>query len=256
MNKKPLYASMPFLSAAAGLIIWEILGRIEISPLFPSFTEILTAWLAVLSEAETYRNIALSLITLIYGFGAAVLIGIPLGLLMGYYQKIDQALGVIINAVQGAPMAAFVPVLMVLYGTGPLVQISVVFLFAFFVICIGAESGAKGVDKNLAEMARSFGANGWTIFRRIVLPSSARYIFSGLYMGIIRSIQGLVTAEMLVTLKGIGAEVMYYGQAFLTDYLFATILNILILAVILGRIVRFAGDCVLKKMNQGGVFNA
>jgi NitT/TauT family transport system permease protein len=100
-----------------------------------------------------------------------------------------------------------------------------------FVIIINTMTGVKQVDLVLVEMARSFGAKEREIFFKIMLPAALPAIMAGLRLGIGRAVKGMVTAEMLLTLTGIGAMIMQYGSSFATDSLFAVILTILLLAL-------------------------
>jgi NitT/TauT family transport system permease protein len=90
----------------------------------------------------------------------------------------------------------------------------------------------KQVDSVLVEMARSFGAKEKEIFFKIILPAAMPAIMAGVRLGMGRAVKGMVTAEMLLTLTGIGAMIMQYGSSFATDSLFAVILTILIIAMI------------------------
>jgi len=114
----------------------------------------------------------------------------------------------------------------------------VVFLFAVFVIIINTMTGVKQVDRVWIEMARSFGAKEREIFFKIVLPAAMPAIMAGVRLGMGRAVKGMVTAEMLLTLTGIGAMIMQYGSAFATDALFAVILTILIVAMITMKLVQ------------------
>jgi ABC-type nitrate/sulfonate/bicarbonate transport system permease component len=89
----------------------------------------------------------------------------------------------------------------------------------------------KQVDTVLVEMARSFGAKEREIFFKIMLPAALPAIMAGLRLGMGRAVKGMVTAEMLLTLTGIGAMIMQYGSSFATDSLFAVILTILLVAM-------------------------
>ena len=95
-----------------------------------------------------------------------------------------------------------------------------------------AMTGVKQVDSVLVEMARSFGAKEKEIFFKIILPAAMPAIMAGVRLGMGRAVKGMVTAEMLLTLTGIGAMIMQYGSSFATDSLFAVILTILIIAMI------------------------
>ena len=114
-----------------------------------------------------------------------------------------------------------------------------VFLFAIFVIIINTMTGVKQVDAVLMEMARSFGAREREIFFKIMLPAALPAIMAGLRLGMGRAVKGMVTAEMLLTLTGIGAMIMQYGSSFATDSLFAVILTILMVALVAMKAVQW-----------------
>ena len=138
-----------------------------------------------------------------------------------------------------APTTAFVPVLILWFGLGMESRIAVVFLFAIFVIIINTMTGVKQVDTVLMEMARSFCAREREIFFKIMLPAALPAIMAGLRLGMGRAVKGMVTAEMLLTLTGIGAMIMQYGSSFATDSLFAVILTILMVALVAMKAVQW-----------------
>jgi NitT/TauT family transport system permease protein len=208
------------------------------SVLIPPLTKIAAAWWKLFASGKLLSNLAASLWTLAAGFVLAVLIGIIIGLLMGRFRAVEHFLDLYINSLMSAPTTAFVPVLLMWFGLGVQSRIAVVFLFAVFVVIINTMTGVKQVDKILVEMARSFGAKEREVFFKIMLPAAMPAIMAGVRLGMGRAVKGMVTAEMLLTLTGIGAMIMQYGSAFATDALFAVILTILIVAMITMRLVQ------------------
>ena len=219
-------------------ILWEIAGRTLDSVLIPPLSHIGSAWLRLLLSGKLLSNLMMSLGTLAAGFFLAVIIGIIVGLLMGRFREVEHFLDLYINASMSAPMTAFVPVLILWFGLGVESRIAVVFLFAVFVIVINTMTGVKQVDRTFLEMARSFGAKETEVFFKIILPAAMPAIMAGVRLGMGRAVKGMVTAEMLLTLTGIGAMIMQYGSSFATDALFAVILTILIVAMITMRLVQ------------------
>jgi NitT/TauT family transport system permease protein len=157
---------------------------------------------------------------------------------MGRFRAIEHFLDLYINALMSAPATAFVPVLIMWFGLGVQSRIAVVFLFAVFVVVINTMTGVKQVDNVLVEMARSFGAKEREVFFKIMLPAAMPAIMAGVRLGMGRAVKGMITAEMLLTLTGMGAMIMQYGSAFATDALFAVILTILIVAMITMKLVQ------------------
>lgn len=220
-------------------VLWEVTGRIMDSTLIPPLSRIGAAWWKLLASGKLAANLTLSLTTLAAGFFLAVSIGIIIGLLMGRFRAVEHFLDLYVNVLMSAPTTAFVPVLIMWFGLGVESRIAVVFLFAVFVIIINTMTGVKQVDSVLVEMARSFGAKEKEIFFKIILPAAMPAIMAGVRLGMGRAVKGMVTAEMLLTLTGIGAMIMQYGSSFATDSLFAVILTILIIAMITMRAVQW-----------------
>lgn len=227
------------LSILSLAILWEVVGRAMDSTLIPPLSQIGAAWWKLLSSGKLLSNLSMSLTTLATGFSLAALFGVVLGLLMGRFRAVEYFFDLYVNALMSAPSTAFVPVLILWFGLGVESRIAVVFLFAVFVIIINTMTGVKQVDTVLVEMARSFGAREREVFFKIMLPAALPAIMAGLRLGIGRAVKGMVTAEMLLTLTGIGAMIMQYGSSFATDSLFAVILTILILALLTMKAVQW-----------------
>jgi NitT/TauT family transport system permease protein len=206
--------------------------------LIPPLSNIANAWLRLLMNGKLLENLVMSLWTLAAGFFLAVILGVIIGVLMGRFRPVEHFLDLYINALMSAPMTAFVPLLIMWFGLGVQSRIAVVFLFAFFVIVINTMTGVKQVDRIFVEMARSFGAKELEVFFKVVLPAAMPAIMAGVSIGMGRAVKGIVTAEMLLTLTGIGGMIMQYGSAFATDALFAVILTILMIAMIAMKLVK------------------
>ncbi|HEY7221201.1 MAG TPA: ABC transporter permease [Candidatus Binatia bacterium] len=227
------------LSILSLAVLWEVAGRMMDSTLIPPLSRIGAAWWRLLASGKLLSNLTTSLTTLAAGFFLAVSIGIVIGLLMGRFRAVEHFLDLYVNALMSAPTTAFVPVLILWFGLGVESRVAVVFLFAVFVIIINTMTGVKQVDSVLVEMARSFGAKEKEIFCKIILPAAMPAIMAGIRLGMGRAVKGMVTAEMLLTLTGIGAMIMQYGSSFATDSLFAVILTILIVAMVTMRFVQW-----------------
>jgi NitT/TauT family transport system permease protein len=229
-------AATNLISIASLAVLWELVGQSMDSVLIPPLSKIGAAWWNLLAGGKLLPNLAASLGTMAAGFVLAALAGIAM--LMGRFRAVEHFLDLYINSLMSAPTTAFVPVLILWFGLGVESRIAVVFLFAVFVVVINTMTGVKQVDNVLVEMARSFGAKEREIFLKIMLPAALPAIMAGIRLGMGRAVKGMVTAEMLLTLTGVGGLIMQYGSAFATDALFAVILTILIVAMITMRLVQ------------------
>jgi ABC-type nitrate/sulfonate/bicarbonate transport system permease component len=226
------------LSILTLAVLWEAAGRMMDTTLIPPLSKIASAWLRLLMNGKLLENLAVSLWTLAAGFLLAAALGVIIGVLMGRFSQVEHFLDLYINALMSAPMTAFVPLLMMWFGLGVESRIAVVFLFAFFVIVINTMTGVKQVDRIFVEMARSFGAKEFEVFFKVMLPAAMPAIMAGVSIGMGRAVKGMVTAEMLLTLTGVGGMIMQYGSAFATDALFAVILTILMVAMTAMQLVK------------------
>jgi NitT/TauT family transport system permease protein len=207
-------------------IIWEIVGHAGWFDIFPPLTAIFEAGLEMIPTDKFHAAVDITLRAYFSGMILAVVIGIPLGALMGASKVVDRLIGVWVNIFVSAPLTAIVPVLMVLFGIGQATVIASVFMFAIWVIVLDTRAGVKGVNPSLPEMAFSFGANGWTVFFRIYLLAALPEVLAGVRMGLIRAVKGVVIGQLLVAIMGIGELFELYSRNFLFEEFWALLLMV------------------------------
>ena len=154
------------------LILWEIFGR-RINPVFGSYpSAIAVAFWDLAVTGQLWSALYKSLRPFLVGYALAILIGVPLGLLIGGFRVAEAALGIYVTAGYAMPLVALVPLLILWLGLGFAVKVAVVFLMALFPICINTWLGVVAVPKTLIEVGKSFVAPDIVILRRIVLPAT------------------------------------------------------------------------------------
>jgi ABC-type nitrate/sulfonate/bicarbonate transport system permease component len=213
--------------------IWEVAGRTGNAHLLPPLSKVMTVWAELLISGQLFQAIAVSFQALALGFFISVVFGIPLGLLMGRYRRLESFLDVYMTALLAVPMISFIPFLVIAFGLGLQSRVWIVFLFAFVIIVINTTAGVRSVDPTLTEMARSFGAHESELFLKIILPAAMPMIMAGIRLGMGRAVLGMVTGEMILSVVGFGAMLMTFSASFNSSALFATILTIVLLAVAL-----------------------
>ncbi len=219
--------------------IWEIAGRSGNAHLLPPLSKVITAWIALLVSGELFRALAISFQALAWGFLLSVLLGVPLGLLMGRYRRLDSFLELYMTALLAVPMISFIPFLVIAFGLGLQSRVWIVFLFAFVIIAINTAAGVRNVDPTLTEMARSFGARESELFVKVILPAALPMIMAGIRLGMGRAVLGMVTGEMILAAVGFGAMLMTFSASFNSSALFATLLTIVLLAVALLALIQY-----------------
>jgi NitT/TauT family transport system permease protein len=234
---KPNTIRLCSLTTLAGL--WEIAGRTGNAQLLPPISKVMGAWFELLSSGQLFQALGISLQALVIGFVLSVSLGVPLGLLMGRYRRIESFLDIYMTALLTVPMISFIPFLVIAFGLGLHSRVWIVFLFAFVIIAINTTAGVRNVDPTLTEMARSFGARESELFLKVILPAALPMIMAGIRLGMGRAVLGMVTSEIILAAVGFGAMLMTFGASFNSPALFATLLTIVLLAVALLALVQF-----------------
>lgn len=225
--------ALRLLSLITLALLWEIAGRTGNTRLLPPLSIVVVAWFELLVSGQLFRALSISLQAMALGYVLSVLFGVPLGLLMGRYRRLESFLDIYMTALLTVPMISFIPFLVIAFGLGLHSRVWIVFLFAFVIIAINTTAGVRNVDATLTEMARSFGARESDLFLKVIVPAALPMIMAGLRLGMGRAVLGMVTSELILAVVGFGAMLMTFSASYNSPALFATILTIVLLAVAL-----------------------
>lgn len=146
------------------------------------------------------------------GFGLAVLVGIPLGLVMAWFRWVDRLVTPAFEAVRFVAPIAWVPFAALWFGTGIGGPVLIIFTGAFPPVLINTYRGARQVDPKYIEAARMLGASSWRSMTQVLLPAAVPSIVAGLRISAGLGWQSLVGAELIVASSGVG-YLMVKGQA-------------------------------------------
>jgi len=231
--------TLRLLSVVTLTLLWEIAGRTGNTRLLPPFSIVVVAWFELLVSGQLFRALSISLQAMALGYVLSVLFGVPLGLLMGRYRRLESFLDIYMTALLTVPMISFIPFLVIAFGLGLHSRVWIVFLFAFVIIAINTTAGVRNVDATLTEMARSFGARESDLFLKVIVPAALPMIMAGLRLGMGRAVLGMVTSELILAVVGFGAMLMTFSASYNSPALFATILTIVLLAVALLALIQY-----------------
>ena len=156
------------------MIFWET--AIDLgwgSPLFfSSPSRIVTAGYEAFRDGSIYPDLAISGEEFALGYGLAMLAGIPLGILMGWYSRLNAALEPFVNALYATPRIALMPLIIIWFGIDLPAKIAIIFLSTVFPILVNTMSGVRTLDRDFVKVARSFGATDGQLFRTVALPAA------------------------------------------------------------------------------------
>jgi NitT/TauT family transport system permease protein len=212
---------------------WEFFGR-DVNPVFGSYpSAIAVAFWELARSGLLGRAMVQSLQPFVVGFGLAIAVGVPLGLVIGRFRAVEAAIGIYVTAGYAMPLVALVPLLMLWLGLGFKVKAAVVMLMSVFPICINTWLGVTAVPKSLIEVGKSFVASNQTILRRIVLPATLPYIMAGIRLAIGRAVVAMIIAEFFTAISGLGAIIINSANNFDTARMFVPVVVLMILATAL-----------------------
>ena len=203
------------------LLVWELGGRAGlINQLF--FSRPSAIFMAGVEEVQLPRfweDFRISATEFGVGYLLAVAMAIPLGLLAGWYKRLQYGLDPWLNFMNSLPRVALMPVLVIWFGLGMESKIAVVWLGAFFSIIIPTVQGVKTVDRRFLDVARSFGASRRLLFTSVVAPATVPFMVTGLRLGVGRALIGVVVGELFAATSGLGVMLSRAGDALQTDRL-------------------------------------
>lgn len=232
------------VAVAIFLAIWEYVGTSGMmNPMFTSAPSLI--WKAgskLFAEGEIWNHMYVSLTEFTLGYVASILIGIPLGIAMGWYRRINFVLDPFVAALYATPRISLLPLLIIWFGIGINSKIAVIFLGAIFPVLINTFAGVRTLDESLLKASRSFGANDRQIFRTIALPGSVPFIITGLRLGVGRALIGVVVGELYAATAGVGHLISIFGSTFQTDKVFVGVVIICVWGIILMQLLKKLED--------------
>lgn len=185
------------------------------------------------------------------GFGLALVIGLPLGLLMGWYRPLDRFVRPIFEIIRPLPPIAWIPIVIVLLGIGTVAKSFIIFFTTFVPIVINSYTGIRETNQVYINFAKTCGYPGWRIFWTVGVPSAMPLAFAGMVIALGNGWGTLVAAEMLASSSGLGYMISMgrsYGRI---DIIIAGMLVIGLIGLALTTALEGLEDYVLKWRRKG-----
>ena len=176
------------------------------------------------------------------GLTLAIIVGLPLGVLLGRSATLNAMLDPFITAFNATPRLVFLPLLMLWFGIGMWSKVAVVFLGAVFPLLINTYEGVRNSDRLLVNVVRSFGANEWDIARLVVVPNALPFIVVGLRLAIGRAVLGVVVSEFFGSQDGLGVVMVRAASEFKVNIVFAGLIVFAALSLMMTGLVKLLED--------------
>jgi NitT/TauT family transport system permease protein len=242
---------LTLLSALIVFGAWEIAGHIPVSYAFPTFIDSMAALARMIFDGSIFVAYAETLQPLVVGVLISAVFGIGIGLWIGLSKGFEWLFSPIFIVMQAAPLAALIPILVMVYGIGLTSKVFVVCIMAMPVIVLNTASAVRNTPASLKEMATSFLARDQDVLLKIILPAASPVIFSGLRLGVSAGFIGAILSELKITPTGVG-DIITYSRS-IADYpsMYAAIFSIILLAVIFLNLLEKLENVLFEGNNRG-----
>lgn len=222
------------------LVVWQLVVGVFgwINPVFfPPPSAIAQGFAELASSGTLAANIGVSAQAWITGFTIAVVIGIPVGLLMGGSLPVDRVVGPMAWTIYATPSIAYYPLAKAWFGFGIGPVIFLVTISAIFPILLNIAAGMRTTNASIIRAGRVYGASRMQLYRAVYLPSTVPFLFAGLRQAVVLATIGMVVAEMSGSSAGMGSVIMRAANTYQTDQAFAAIMIIVVWSVGMTQVV-------------------
>ncbi|MFD3327739.1 ABC transporter permease [Streptomyces sp. NPDC058701] len=199
-------AALRSAALLALLTVWETAPRLGLvdATFLPPVSEVAVAWWELLGNGQLGTHVSASLVRSFGGFGIAVAVAVPLGLLIGWYRPVAAFLGPLLEVFRNTAALALLPVFVLLLGIGETSKVSIVVYACVWPILLNTISAVSNADPTLVKLARSMDLSTPRLFQKVILPASVPAVFTGIRLAGAVSILVLVAAEMIGAKAGLG----------------------------------------------------
>ena len=240
MRTRAAFLIVALVLLAAGL--WEVASRAAwVDPtLLPPLSVVLETLLRLLGDPAFQADLGSTSLAVLVAFAIAA----PLGLASGFFVGERLHLGRVVNPIflfaLAVPQSVFLPIFILVFGIGFLAKTVFGITHAYFVIAITTVAAVRSISPDLVLAARAFGASPGQIYRRIYLPAMLPLILTGLRLGMVLNIIGVLLVEMYASRRGLGGILLTWGERSEIQPLLAGILLVSVLTILLNELLRLA----------------
>lgn len=212
-------------SVFATLVLWQLAGSLpwpvadELSTPF----KVAQAFVAMIASGELGSNLGFSLLEFVQGFIPAVVAGLAFGLAYSLFPRFRYLVEPLFICLYTTPLIAFIPIVVLCFGVGAGSKAVMVFISAFVPIAINTSLGITEVHESWVRACRSFGANGFQILSKALIPGALPGIMSGMRLAVGRGMVALIAAEMYASMHGLGRLIQTYGSTSDTTSIFVLV---------------------------------
>jgi len=220
------------------LLLWIIIHYSGLANpvLVPSPLSVAEAFVLGFIQGNMFYDLGVTIMRFAWGFFSAVIVGVFLGLLLGYFERLYSSVEIIIDFFRSVPATALFPLFMLFFGVGDLAKVSVVFFACSLIILVNTAYGVKNVSHLRIMLAKVLRASQTKIMLKVILPDSLPHVFAGLRIGISFALIVVVVTEMFLgTVSGLGHRIIEDQLVYKIPEMYASIIVAGLLGYILNK---------------------
>jgi len=196
---------LPPLAIIALLVAtWWLLVTLTHSAIFPTPWQVVTATLELVRDGTLWGHIGASLMRVGLGFGLAVMVGVPLGLWMGWVRGAYTTLNPVFQILRPISPIAWIPIAILWFGVGNASPVFLIFISSVFPMVVQTTAGVHTIERRYLRAAENFGVSRLTLFRRVIIPAVLPQVIVGMRIGLGVAWLVVVAAEMIALRSGLG----------------------------------------------------
>lgn len=196
--------ALPLLVFGALILVWHAAVTLLGSPFFPAPGEVVHGMVALMQRGVLFKYVVDSLWRVSTGFLLAILVGLPLGLLLGWNRAAHQAINPLIQILRPISPIAWIPVSILWFGVSDAGPVFLIFLASVFPITTSAAAAVRGIPLNALRASRNFGLRGADLLRLVVFPAVLPQVLTGVRIALGVAWMVVVAAEMIAVDSGLG----------------------------------------------------
>ncbi len=259
MDKRYFYLLVSLFSLALFFTVWYLITAVF--HLFPPqalpdpiaiIQGFIKKWTVRAPDGGTLpQHIWASLHLALYGFFLGAVIGIPLGIAMGWNRIADLLITPVFHFLRPIPPIAWIPIMLIFFGIGQTSKAAVIFVSTVTNCILNSYYGIRQTKDVHLWVSRTFGASSWQMLWTVAIPSALPMIFAGLNLSLNVAWMSLVAAEMLAANKGLGYMIQYNRMMARADYVIVGMITITLVGALLSKLLSLLEAAAVKGRHFG-----
>lgn len=244
--------TLPIITFIIFLFIWQCVIWIgDYQPiLLPGPLLVAESIWQFIITGEIFSNLGISLFRFIVGFGFAVIVGVPVGFLLGRSNALFDAIEPLFQLIRPVSPIAWSPFVVLWFGIGSLPAMAIIFIAAFFPIVFNTIKGIRNVEPQYLKIASNLNLKGWSLYRNILFPGAFKHIMGGIHMAVGTSWIFLVSGEMIGAQSGLGFLIVDSRNMLNLEDVLSAIFFIGVFGFLIDRLISYLEKMILTRFGE------